>query len=65
MKVFNIGEFAVIELTCEDCGGYEDIVIEKEFLDKFYAGQPTRLTREEEELLKTGSHLDCWEKAFA
>ena len=65
MRVFNIAEFAVIELTCEECGEHEDIVVEKELLEKFYAGAPAGLTREEEELLTTGSHIGCWEKAFA
>lgn len=64
MRVYNIAEFAVIELTCEECGEHEDIVIEQELLEKFYAGEPTRLEREEEELLTTGTHIGCWEKMF-
>lgn len=65
MRVFNIAEFAVIELTCEECGEHEDIVVERELLERFYAGAPAGLNREEEELLTTGSHISCWEKAFA
>lgn len=65
MRVFNIAEFAVIELTCEECGEHEDIVIEKDLLEKFYAGKPVTLDSEEEELLTTGTHVSCWEKAFA
>jgi hypothetical protein len=64
MRVFNIAEFAVIELTCEECGEHEDIVVERELLDKFYAGVTTGLTREEEELLTTQTHIQCWEKMF-
>ena len=64
MRVFNIAEFAVIELTCEECGEHEDIVIEQELLEKFYAGEPATLSREEEELLTTGTHIQCWEKMF-
>lgn len=65
MRVFNIAEFAVIELTCEECGEHEDIVIEKDLLEKFYAGDAAGLDREEEELLTTGTHVECWEKMFA
>jgi hypothetical protein len=65
MRVFNIAEFAVIEVTCEDCGEHEDIVMEKELLERFYAGQATGITREEEELLTTSTHINCWEKMFA
>jgi hypothetical protein len=65
MRVFNIAEFAVIELTCEECGEHEDIVIERELLDRFYAGENAGLSREEEELLTTQTHIQCWEKMFA
>ena len=65
MRVFNIAEFAVIELTCEECGEHEDIVVERELLDKFYAGENAGLNREEEELLTTQTHIQCWEKMFA
>ena len=65
MRVFNIAEFAVIELTCEECGEHEDIVVERELLDKFYAGENAGLSREEEELLTTQTHIQCWEKMFA
>jgi hypothetical protein len=65
MRVFNIAEFAVIELTCEECGEHEDIVVERELLDKFYAGENAGFSREEEELLTTQTHIQCWEKMFA
>jgi len=64
MNVYHIAEFAVVEIDCQECGDTEELVFDQEDLAKFFAGEAAQMTREEEELLTTSTHIGCWEKMF-
>lgn len=65
MTVYYIGEFAVIDLACDECHEHESIVVDKDIYEKWDGVSSERFDSDEFELLTTGVHIGCWEKVFA
>lgn len=65
MTVYYIGEFAVIDMACDECDKHESIVIDRDLYEKWDGVSTMNVETDEFELLTTGVHLDCWEKMFA
>jgi hypothetical protein len=58
-----------IENKCFHCGGANKILVETEYLEKWYNGALIQeafpnLTSNERELIQTGIHPECWDKMF-
>ena len=58
-----------IENKCFHCGGSNKILVETEYLEKWYNGTLIQeafpnLTANERELIQTGIHPECWNEMF-